>query len=92
MLPALRAIIGELKDNGIDAALKRSPHEISMCADYVDEDDFYYAVRLVEYFRAEVHLAMGGQDYGILGYAHEQVINDVLEQYDRHMHYLHGLR
>lgn len=44
------------------------------------------------YFRAEVYLQEGSQHYDILGYTEEQVINDALEHYDRHMHYLHSLR
>lgn len=41
------------------------------------------------YYRAEVHLAEGSQDYDLYGYSQEQVINDVLTQYEKHMHFLH---
>ncbi len=41
------------------------------------------------YFRAEVFLAQGGRDYDIYGYDHEQVIADVINQYDRFRHWLH---
>ncbi len=40
-------------------------------------------------WRAEVLLREGGQRYDILGYTKEQVIADLLGQYERHMHYLH---
>ena len=40
-------------------------------------------------WRAEVALRDGGQRYDILGYTKEQVIADLLGQYERHMHYLH---
>lgn len=40
-------------------------------------------------WRAEVSLREGGQRYDILGYTKEQVIADLLGQYERHMHYLH---
>ncbi|MGV8803236.1 choline BCCT transporter BetT, partial [Pseudomonas aeruginosa] len=36
------------------------------------------------YFRAEVHLAEGSQDYDLMGYTKEQIINDMLDQYERH--------
>ncbi|ABS62044.1 choline/carnitine/betaine transporter [Parvibaculum lavamentivorans DS-1] len=39
-------------------------------------------------WRAEVALREGGQRYDILGYTKEQVIADLLGQYERHMHYL----
>ncbi|MFJ4068577.1 BCCT family transporter [Pseudomonas sp. NPDC089996] len=45
-----------------------------------------------KYFRAEVHLREGGQDYDIMGWAREDVIGDILDQYERHLHYLHVVR
>ncbi|NBC23752.1 MAG: BCCT family transporter [Gammaproteobacteria bacterium] len=44
------------------------------------------------YFRAEVHLAEGSQGYDVMGYTKEQLINDVLTQYDKHMQFLHLAR
>ncbi|MGY4491332.1 choline/glycine/proline betaine transport protein [Pseudomonas sp. TE3610] len=44
------------------------------------------------YYRAEVHLAEGSQDYDLVGYTREQVINDILDQYERHMQFLHMVR
>jgi len=45
-----------------------------------------------KYYRAEVHLAEGSQDYCIMGWGHEQVLADLLKQYERHLHFLHVLR
>ena len=45
-----------------------------------------------KYWRAEVHLAEGGQDYDVMGFTREQIANDILDQYERHLHYLHMLR
>ncbi len=39
-------------------------------------------------WRAEVALREGGQRYDIMGFSKEQVIADLLGQYERHMHYL----
>ncbi|MEB5138032.1 choline BCCT transporter BetT [Pseudomonas aeruginosa] len=44
------------------------------------------------YFRAEVHLAEGSQDYDLTGYTKEQIINDMLDQYERHLQFLHLVR
>ncbi|HBO4427203.1 TPA: choline BCCT transporter BetT [Pseudomonas aeruginosa] len=44
------------------------------------------------YFRAEVHLAEGSQDYDLMGYTQEQIINDMLDQYERHLQFLHLVR
>lgn len=45
-----------------------------------------------KYYRAEVHLGEGGQDYDIMGWSKEGVINDIIDQYHKHMHFLHSLR
>lgn len=44
------------------------------------------------YYRAEVHLSEGGQDYDIMGWSKIGVINDVIDQYHKHQHFLHLLR
>lgn len=48
--------------------------------------------KALRYFRAEVYLKEGGQDYDIMGWTEDQVIADVIDQYEKHMHFLHGLR
>ena len=40
------------------------------------------------YTRLEVHLAEGGQGYDVMGYTHTQLIDDVLDQYERHLEFL----
>ena len=45
-----------------------------------------------KYFRAEVHLREGGQDYDIMGWSRDAVIGDILDQYERHRRYLHMVR
>ncbi|MBF8780456.1 choline BCCT transporter BetT [Pseudomonas fulva] len=42
-----------------------------------------------KYFRAEVHLREGGQDHDVMGWSREEVIGDILDHFERHMHYLH---
>ncbi len=42
--------------------------------------------------RAEVHLREGGQDYDVMGWRKDELIHDVLDQYQRHMHYLNVVR
>lgn len=46
----------------------------------------------LKYFRAEVHLREGSQGYDIMGWNRQDVINDVLDQYERHMHFLNAVR
>lgn len=44
------------------------------------------------YYRCEVHLAEGSQGYTVNGFGREQLIGDVMDQYERHLSYLHLLR
>ena len=45
-----------------------------------------------KYWRSEVHLTEGGQDYDVMGWSRDQVINDVLGQYERHLNFLNSTR
>ncbi|WP_156821539.1 BCCT family transporter [Halomonas smyrnensis] len=69
--------------------------------------DFLYSVHLVEraipvnvnsgdsgrasYFSNEVHLMEGGQDYDVMGLGEESLINDILNQYDKHVRFLRNI-
>ena len=48
--------------------------------------------KAASFYRAEVHLAEGGQDYDVMGWSQEQVIVDILNQYEDHLHFLHTVR
>ncbi|WP_067520095.1 BCCT family transporter [Endozoicomonas ascidiicola] len=52
-----------------------------------DEDD-----EDLEYFRAEVFLREGGQGYDIMGWTQDQVIGDIIDQYEKHMNFLQMVR
>ena len=44
------------------------------------------------YYRAEVHLSEGGQNYDIMGWSKISVINDVIDQFHKHQHFIHLLK
>lgn len=44
------------------------------------------------YFRAEIHLNEGGQDYDIMNWSKEGIINDIIDQYHKHLHFLNQVR
>lgn len=56
----------------------------SFALDALDDDD-----ETKRYYRGEVYLAEGSQHYDLYGYNQEQVIDDILIQYEKHMHFLH---
>lgn len=41
------------------------------------------------YYRAEVYLQDGSQEYDLVGYTKEQILIDIINQYERHIQYLH---
>jgi len=45
-----------------------------------------------KYYRAEIYLKEGGQDYDVMSWNQEQLINDMLDQYEKHLHFLHLVR
>lgn len=65
-----------MPDGGFNA-----PNEVSSDPDTPDN----------VYFRAEVHLSEGGQDYDVMGWNQEQLVLDVLQRYENHLHFLHSV-
>ena len=41
------------------------------------------------YYRLETYLLAGSQDNNLIDYTKEQVIADILDEYERHLHFLH---
>ena len=41
------------------------------------------------YYRAEVFLRRGGQTYDIYGYDQQEIISDILDHFERYLHFLH---
>ena len=66
-------------------ARKYSQPDFSNEVTETDEDE-------QSYYRAEVHLGEGGQDYDIMGWSKTAVINNIIDQYHKHLHFLHLLR
>ena len=71
---------------GVHRCKHVQPEFVASEGDSVDIDDEQ------TYYRAEVHLGEGGQDYDIMGWSKLAVINDVIDQYHKHLHFLHLLR
>ena len=42
-----------------------------------------------QYYRAEVFLRRGGQHYDIYGYGQQDIISDILDQFEKYLHFLH---
>ncbi len=105
--PALEEVAEEMQDIGsLNAKVTQlETGGIRLTVDHGEEIDFYYEVRVVEllaptfneesgqtYGGAEVHMKEGGLGYDIMGWSKDGVINDLLNHYHKHMHFLHNLR
>ncbi|WP_247739954.1 BCCT family transporter [Endozoicomonas sp. G2_2] len=81
---------------------------LALRAAMADEQDFVYGIwptpairpafatrpqsAKTEYFRLEVHLIDGSQGYDLMHYSQAQIIDDILDQYERLLTFLHMRR
>ena len=105
--PALNSVAKELNENQIDVEISQD-NGLSLIVEHGGEQAFVYRVLARKYsqpdfvseteedeqsyYRAEVHLVEGGQDYDIMGWSKAAVINNIIDQYHKHLHFLHLLR
>ncbi len=101
--PGLSELCDELRKKNFDVNLDLSKKDsVRLVVRNSGVENFNYGVRLRPFvtpdyipedndcfFRAEVFLLQGGQDYDVYGYSKEQIISDALNQYKKHYHYLH---
>ncbi len=45
-----------------------------------------------KYYRAEVHLSEGGQDYCVMGWSEEHILADIMAQYSQHLQFYTSFR
>ncbi|WP_313347624.1 choline BCCT transporter BetT [Stenotrophomonas sp.] len=105
--PAIEAVATQLREQGLDVHTHFEPGQMELMVDHGEQQVFRYQVvmrgyltpsfaaqrfRNQRYYRAEVHLYEGGQDYELVGYSRQQIINDIIDQYERHLQFLHLTR
>ena len=107
IVPAFNLVAKELQENQINVEIS-DRDGLSFIVDHGEEQEFIYRVLARKYsqpdfvtdadedeqsyYRAEVHLVEGGQDYDIMGWSKTEVINNIIDQYHKHLHFLHLLR
>ncbi|KAF1016823.1 MAG: Osmo-dependent choline transporter BetT2 [Stenotrophomonas maltophilia] len=102
--PAMEAVAAQLREQGWEVEATLDANDMSLPVNHGEQQDFLYRVLLTgyrvpsfashnvrnqRYYRAEVHLFEGSQDYDLVGYSREQIINDIIGQYERHLQFLH---
>lgn len=102
IVPALVDVSDELRRASLRAVIQKRDESVALRVSYPEVPDFLYEVRLrhyespettpesdrSEFTRAEVFLREGGRDYDLMGWSREQIINDVLDQYEKHLTFL----
>jgi len=107
VVPAFDSVAKELAENQIKVDISHD-NGLSFIVKHGEEQAFVYRVLVQKYsqpdfvneddeddqsyYRAEVHLLEGGQDYDIMGWSKTAVINNIIDQYHKHLHFLHLLR
>lgn len=105
---ALEKVVNELNQYEVKASLEEHKRGFRLLANHGEERDFVYAVYRSShaqpiffdddqdeddvFYRAEVHLSEGGQGYDIMGWSEQAILNDVVRQYHKHMHFIHAVR
>ncbi len=102
--PAMEAVAEQLRGQGWEVTTRLDAGDMQLSVDHGEQQDFLYRViqagyrvpsfashraRNRRYYRAEVHLYEGSQDYDLVDYSREQIINDIISQYERHVQFLH---
>ncbi len=106
--PAAQAVAEEFERNGITARVACEAPGVRLEVLHGEEIDFVYEVQVrahplpdaalsgpveaAEYYRPEVHLSEGGQGYDVSGWQQSRIEADIVEQYERHLQFLHVLR
>jgi choline/glycine/proline betaine transport protein len=101
--PALEKLFKKFKQKQAQVSLDITEKKLRFVVNIENDKDFIYGIYIQEhnmpehtqnkenmyYFRAEVFLEHGGQHYDIMGFTEDQIIADVITQYEKHLHYLH---
>ena len=45
-----------------------------------------------EFYQAVVFLREGGQNYDVFDWTHDDLLQDIIDQYERHLHFLSVVR
>ena len=98
----------ELKRRQLQVSISALEHGIQLRVDHQDEINFIYQVVATktltpsfmsepehagaDSYQAEVFLREGGQSYDVMEWTQEDLLQDIIDQYERHLHFLSLVR
>lgn len=108
VLQAFNSIQREFKRRELTVAIVQLEEGLELRVDHHNEINFIYQVisretvppsfmadlqaEHAEYYQAEVFLKEGGQNYDVMEWTQEDLLQDIIDQYERHLHFLNLVR
>lgn len=105
---AFESVKAEFKRRHLSVSIGHIEDGLEVRVDHQDEMNFVYQVIAREtlpasfmaesiqeqhlYFQAEVFLKEGGQAYDVMDWTKDDLIQDIIDQYERHLHFLSLIR
>lgn len=104
---AFLSIQHEFQQRKLDVSISEVEAGLQLRVDHLNEINFIYQVVSrettppefmvsdgmdAEYYQAEVFLREGGQNYDVMGWTQEDLLQDIIDQYERHLHFLNLVR
>lgn len=105
---AFENVQAELKRRYLTVKINLIEDGLELRVDHQDEINFIYQVvaretlppsfmaesaeQNIRYFQAEVFLREGGQGYDVMDWTREDLLQDMIDQYERHLHFLSLVR
>lgn len=103
VLSSLTELKNEFESKGFKSNVIHGDSSVALNVSKDNARDFKYEVKLRtfdipehidsevdDYYRAEVFLISGGQQYDIYGYTKQQLMADAITQYEKHVQYIHA--
>lgn len=103
---AFEQIQAEFHRRGLQVKIVKIEHGLQLRVNHQNEMNFVYQVVTREtlapsfmpqhqqnsYYQAEVFLREGGQNYDVMEWTEEDLLQDIIDQYERHLHFLSLVR
>ena len=105
---AFKSVQKEFQRRQLDVSIQSIEHGLEIRVDHHNEINFIYQVVAretlppsfmaqeladdIKYYQAEVFLREGGQNYDVMDWTLDDLLQDIIDQYERHLHFLSLVR
>ena len=105
---AFQSVQKEFQRRKLTVTIRSIADGLELRVDHHDEINFIYQVVIretvpprfmpemtsdeISYYQAEVFLKEGGQNYDVMDWTSEDLLQDIIDQYERHLHFLSLVR